>query len=95
MGIQEIPRASLSPCLSHHLLDVASRGFTRHRKSSELRNVTTIPQLSLKMLRSSQQMSNKDKEKMLIKLTTKVLQNSRKASASPLVFLDTIRLYAP
>lgn len=40
-------------------------------------------------------MSNKDKEKMLIKLTTKVLQNSRKASASPLVFLDTIRLYAP
>lgn len=51
--------------------------------------------MSLKMLRSSQQMSNKDKEKMLIKLTTKVLQNSRKASASPLVFLDTIRLYAP
>lgn len=39
VGIQEIPRASLSPCLSHHLLDVASRGFTRHRKSSELRNV--------------------------------------------------------
>lgn len=31
-------------------------------------------------------MSNKDKEKMLIKLTTKVLQNSRKVSASPLVF---------
>lgn len=51
-GIQEVPRALSSPCLPQNLLDVASRGFIRHRKSSELRNVTTIPQLSLKMLRS-------------------------------------------
>lgn len=57
------------PCLGMHrllhaflknLLDATSKGFICHRKSSEPRNVSRIPQQSLKMLMSPEKKSNKN-----------------------------------
>lgn len=68
------------PCLGMHhllhvflknLLDATSKGFICHRKSSEPRNVSRIPQQSLKTLMSPEQKNNETKKKNANKASQK------------------------